>query len=94
MSGVHRRPRQNPIAAVRNPAAWLLPLPAVIAVIVALLAILVASGVHFGDSAAGGRADIRHVAIVLQSASCLVVFGALVRDALSKRARSAGQLGG
>jgi hypothetical protein len=40
---------------------------------------LAAFGVYFGASAAGGKADLLHVIIVLESANCLIVFGRLAR---------------
>jgi len=92
MTGAHRRTRHNPFAVALNPAAWVSPLVSVIAVLVALLAVLAAFGVYFGASAAGGKADLLHVIIVLQGANCLIVFGRLARAVRRAWARSPDQL--
>ena len=78
MTGAHRRTGQNPVSVARNPAAWVSPLLSLIAVLVALLAVLAASGIYFGASAAAGKADFLNVAVALQSASCLMIFGRVV----------------
>jgi hypothetical protein len=92
MTGAHRRTRQNPVSVARNPAAWVSPLLSVIALLVALLAVLVAAGIYFGASAAGGKSDLLNVVVALQSASCLLVFGRLVWAARRIWARSPTQL--
>jgi hypothetical protein len=77
---------------VRNPAAWLSPLLGVVALLVALLALLAALGIYFGDSSAGGKADFLNVAIALQSASCLIILGRLVRTVRRNWASSPSRL--
>jgi hypothetical protein len=83
MVGAHRSTTQNPVAAARKSAAWLMALAGLIVVPLGVLSLAI--------YLVARQADVSLYAIAVQGAVCLVVLANLVSEVRRKPGRSPGK---